>query len=54
MEVIIVFAITLASVLCLAAGLLLTGRAPQDSCGAAACSGACDVCPRRKEGRADG
>ena len=49
MEFLFALVIFLVAFLGLAAGLMLTGRPPQGSCGGLACvgGGACEVCPRK-------
>ncbi|MDF1855939.1 hypothetical protein [Pseudooceanicola sp.] len=54
MEFILVFGIILITAGGLGLGLMLTGRPPSDSCGAAACAGHCDICPRRREAQRHG
>ena len=49
MEFVFALGIFLLAFVGLAAGLMLTGRPPQGSCGGLAClgGGACEVCPRK-------
>ncbi|GKY90143.1 hypothetical protein [Sinisalibacter aestuarii] len=52
MEFLIAVVVVLLAALGLSAGLILTGRPPQNSCGGLACAGGgrCDGCPRLGSG----
>ncbi len=51
MEALLAIAIVTLAATGLAAGLMLTGKPPQTSCGGIDCigGGQCEICPRRQE-----